>query len=166
MISRQKRSPASKWIVFGCVCAGVLLTQLLTFILVVRAIPDWPARGQLGDLFGITNSLFSGIAFAGIVFTILLQQEQISMQREEATHEREEARRSLDSQSRANHLSMLTFLISHYDRRLANLEGKYADGPGGAALARLRESTVARRGELEKVISELHDDAVGYFRRD
>ncbi|WP_165667228.1 putative phage abortive infection protein [Metapseudomonas otitidis] len=35
------------------------------------------ARGQFGDKFGAINALFAGFAFAGIIFTILLQSREI-----------------------------------------------------------------------------------------
>ena len=40
-------------------------------------------RGQFGDMFGVINSLFSGLAFGGIIYTILLQREELKAQREE-----------------------------------------------------------------------------------
>lgn len=35
------------------------------------------ARGQFGDKFGAVNALFAGLAFAGIIFTIFLQNREI-----------------------------------------------------------------------------------------
>ncbi|WP_154067086.1 hypothetical protein [Pseudomonas sp. CC6-YY-74] len=35
------------------------------------------ARGQFGDKFGAVNALFAGFAFAGIIFTIFLQNREI-----------------------------------------------------------------------------------------
>lgn len=40
-------------------------------------------RGVFGDKFGAINSIFSGLAFAGIIFTILLQRKELSLQRDE-----------------------------------------------------------------------------------
>lgn len=40
-------------------------------------------RGTFGDMFGSINALFSGLAFAGIIYTILLQREELNEQREE-----------------------------------------------------------------------------------
>ncbi len=51
---------------------------------------DWAVRGQLGDSFGVLNTLFSGLAFAGIVLTILLQRKELSLQRNELKLTREE----------------------------------------------------------------------------
>ena len=61
----------------------VLAIWLGSGFLVVALIPGWQERGQFGDLFGAVNALFSGLALAGVVYAILLQQEELSLQREE-----------------------------------------------------------------------------------
>lgn len=43
----------------------------------------WAKRGQLGDMFGAVNAMFSGLAFAGIIFTIYLQRQELRAQRQE-----------------------------------------------------------------------------------
>lgn len=50
----------------------------------------WEKRGQMGDSFGVLNTLFSGLAFAGIVFTIFLQKKELGLQRNELKLTREE----------------------------------------------------------------------------
>jgi hypothetical protein len=40
-------------------------------------------RGTFGDMFGAVNALFSGLAFAGVIFAILLQKQELSLQRKE-----------------------------------------------------------------------------------
>ena len=59
---------------------------------------DWTKSGSFGDGFGAINSLFSGLAFAGIVYTILLQRKELELQREELRETRKELKRSADSQ--------------------------------------------------------------------
>ena len=51
---------------------------------------SWVERGQFGDLFGSVNALFSGLAFAGLIYAIFLQGQQLSLQREELRLQREE----------------------------------------------------------------------------
>lgn len=46
--------------------------------------------GAFGDSFGVLTSLFSGLAFAGIILTILLQREELRLQRKELQLTREE----------------------------------------------------------------------------
>lgn len=53
-------------------------------------------RGTAGDMFGTVNALFSGLAFAGIIYTILLQRTELKFQREELELQRAEIRRSGD----------------------------------------------------------------------
>ncbi len=47
-------------------------------------------RGTFGDMFGSVNALYSGLAFAGIIFTILLQRKELRYQRQELTETRKE----------------------------------------------------------------------------
>jgi len=46
-------------------------------------------RGQHGDSFGAVNALFTGLAFAGVIMTILLQRRELQLQREELEMTRE-----------------------------------------------------------------------------
>ncbi|MDP4299950.1 hypothetical protein [Leptothrix discophora] len=65
---------------------------------------DWPTRGQIGDTFGVVNSLFSGFAFLAVFLSLRTQQEQLKLQREELRLQREEmaaSRAELASQSLA-----------------------------------------------------------------
>lgn len=50
-------------------------------------------RGTFGDKFGAVNSLFSGLAVAGLIYTIYLQKEELRLQREELRQTREEMSR-------------------------------------------------------------------------
>jgi len=40
-------------------------------------------RGTFGDMFGTVNALFSGLAFGGVIFAILLQRKELKLQRKE-----------------------------------------------------------------------------------
>lgn len=57
---------------------------------VICLIDDWGERGQFGDMFGGLNALFSGAAFAGVVYAIILQRRELALQREEMRMSREE----------------------------------------------------------------------------
>lgn len=49
---------------------------------------DLQYRGQFGDQFGAVNALFSGLAFAGIIFTILLQRRDLKETRRAMSQDR------------------------------------------------------------------------------
>jgi hypothetical protein len=51
---------------------------------------DEAKRGLFGDMFGGANALFSGLAFAGLIYTILLQRRELALQREELRLTRQE----------------------------------------------------------------------------
>jgi hypothetical protein len=53
-------------------------------------IDDQTAKGLFGDKFGAVNALFSALAFAGIIFTILLQRKELALQRKELKDTRAE----------------------------------------------------------------------------
>ncbi|MCX5828279.1 MAG: hypothetical protein NTV58_09810 [Deltaproteobacteria bacterium] len=53
---------------------------------------------QYGDSFGMINSLFSGLAFAGIIITILLQWHELRLQRQELQRSVEAQRESVKEQ--------------------------------------------------------------------
>ncbi|MBK8567704.1 MAG: hypothetical protein IPN76_31390 [Saprospiraceae bacterium] len=46
--------------------------------------------GEIGDMYGSVNAIFSGLAFAGIIITILLQRKELKSQREELEDTRKE----------------------------------------------------------------------------
>jgi hypothetical protein len=83
----------------------IIITVLVVFILwagigvaAYALLDDWQSRGTLGDMFGVVNALFSGLALAGIVIAILLQSEELALQRQELKDTRKELKRSAEAQ--------------------------------------------------------------------
>lgn len=119
-------------------------------IVVVNSIYDSPEfRAFLGDSFGTINSLFSGLAFAGIIYTILLQRKELALQRQELKETRNELARSANAQERSElqqkrqsenlkqtaKLNALSTLVSYY----ANIESKNKNKHPSAAHDARRE---------------------------
>jgi hypothetical protein len=74
----------------GVLLAVALYSGLLLFL-------TWPVSeltidrsGIFGDSFGPLTSLFSGLAFAGLIITIIMQRDELALQREELSLTREE----------------------------------------------------------------------------
>lgn len=67
---------------------GVFFVWALTFILFFLS--SMESRGQFGDMFGAVNALFSGLAFAGLIITLILQRKELALQRDELQMTREE----------------------------------------------------------------------------
>ncbi|MEQ9220940.1 MAG: hypothetical protein RLO17_22995 [Cyclobacteriaceae bacterium] len=53
--------------------------------------------GTLGDSFGMVNALFSALAFALLIYTALMQKEELKLQRKELKDNRKELKRSADA---------------------------------------------------------------------
>lgn len=68
---------------------GVIILWGATFLLLWFE-RDSAERGQLGDMFGMVNALFSGLAFAGLILTLVLQKKELTLQREELEQTRGE----------------------------------------------------------------------------
>lgn len=51
---------------------------------------DWTKSGTFGDTFGALNALFSGLALAGVIVTILIQRTELKNQRIELSLQRNE----------------------------------------------------------------------------
>ena len=51
-----------------------------------------------GDMFGAVNTLFAGLAFAGVIYAIVLQQQELALQRQELADTRSELARSATAQ--------------------------------------------------------------------
>ena len=52
--------------------------------------PEIECRGQFGDSFGALNALFAGLAFAGVIYAIILQKKELGLQRDELGLQRKE----------------------------------------------------------------------------
>lgn len=64
------------WVMLG----GVVTLFLLNFSLVFL-VENENTRGTFGDQFGAVNALFSVQAFAGLIYTIILQSRDLELQR-------------------------------------------------------------------------------------
>ena len=124
------------FIVF-CAVLVIIAIQVAIGFAIYSSFPDWPSRGQFGDVFGTVNALFSGLAFAGLIYAILLQREDLVLQRKELELTRTELRRSATAQeqseialkaqaeatSQSAKLSAINFLLGHYQEELNRMSG-------------------------------------------
>lgn len=142
------------------------------------AFDDWQTRGQFGDVFGAANALFSGLAFAGLIYTVLLQREELGLQRKELAMTRQELRRSAEAQEQAEialraqaeasarsaRLSAANFLLDHYQTQLQLLAGQA--WPRGDPRLEQRNNLAARvavlTGVLDGMFNEVKEESDFY----
>ena len=78
------------WIWITLAIISVIAMWLTSWWLLNKNIDNPTERGTFGDMFGAVNALFSGLAFAGLIATLLYQREELKLQREELAQTREE----------------------------------------------------------------------------
>lgn len=88
-------------IIFLILIVVVIILQVVSGYLIYQNVEGWPERGTFGDMFGAVNTLFSGLAFAGIIYAIFLQHKELSLQRRELELTREELKRSAEAQEKS-----------------------------------------------------------------
>ncbi len=78
---------------------GIWVISAVSVVLLILGaswgLTDWliaerSERGTFGDQFGAVNALFSGLAFALLIVTLILQRRELILQREELSYTREE----------------------------------------------------------------------------
>ncbi|EAR13747.1 hypothetical protein PI23P_04597 [Polaribacter irgensii 23-P] len=77
--TNKKMMKKTKLIWMICFVLIIIITLALNWCFFYNDIN----RGTFGDMFGAANALFSGLAFAGIIYTILLQREDLKSTKEE-----------------------------------------------------------------------------------
>lgn len=76
------------------------MLQAIYTLAVFSTLNSMEFRGQFGDLFGGANALFTGLAFAGVIYTIMLQRTELKLQRLELSSSRLELSRTADAHTR------------------------------------------------------------------
>ncbi|MCM3132370.1 hypothetical protein M3629_06210 [Paenibacillus polysaccharolyticus] len=89
-------------IFFGSVVATIILLWGASWYLIPKLYNAQSLEaGTFGDMFGAVNSLFSGLAFAGLIYTITVQRQELALQREAITMQTEELRMQREETARS-----------------------------------------------------------------
>lgn len=114
--------------------AVVVIIWVVSTVLILFGLDNWADRGTFGDLFGAINSLFSGLAFAGLIYNIVLQKQDLELQRNEIALNRNELTKTANAQQNsqralieqvaqmkvASRLNALKTLIDYYNQEIAD----------------------------------------------
>lgn len=92
----------------------VMLLWEVPFGLIAREVRE----GTFGDSFGTLNALFSGLAFSGVLITLLIQQKDLSDAREQS------ARQQTESQF-YNMLNLQQQVIQGFDLHVSKMDKQY-----------------------------------------
>ena len=129
-MENPKKDKISILVIF---CIAIIGLWIISNFILPLFIPSDKERALWGDSFGGLNSLFSGMAFAGIIYTILLQRKELKLQREELALTRVELKKSALAQEKSAKelrrqsenlkitakLNAMNTLISHFKQEAA-----------------------------------------------
>lgn len=137
--------------------------------------PELGEKGQLGDLFGAINALFAGLAFAGVICAIILQNRELKLQREELAATRAELKgqkKQLQAQDRTlqkqNFESSFFQLLRFHNEivnsmQFRNQEGRAEISSGRESLRQifLRLKSIYETAEEKFYLKTLDDSDAG-----
>lgn len=122
------------WIIIAIV--GVIAMWGLSWWGINKFIDEPTNQGTFGDMFGAVNALFSGLAFAGLIVTLLYQKEELKLQREELKETRNELNaQKLEFQEQNKTMKRQRFentffnMLSLQQEIVANLSYEYYASP-------------------------------------
>lgn len=107
------------WVMLGGVACLFLLNLSMVFF-----VPNENTRGTFGDQFGAVNALFSGLAFAGLIYTIVLQRRDLELQRHDLKLQRDElalTRQEMEEQTAEFEKQNETLVIQRFESLLYNM---------------------------------------------
>lgn len=113
------------WVMFG----GVIILFLLNFSMVFF-VPGENTRGTFGDQFGAVNALFSGLAFTGLIYTIILQRRDLEIQRHDLKLQREEIalnRKEMEEQTAEFEKQNETLKIQRFENTFFNMLSQFQE---------------------------------------
>lgn len=120
-------------------------------------------KAAFGNMFGPISALFSGLAFVGVIVTIILQSRELALQRLELKDTREELKRSADAQEKSERalikqaenlkisakLTALNTLVTYYTESLKTLNIEFStERRKRDEVERKRDSFVRRIEEI------------------
>jgi len=133
----------------------------LSGIAIYQLIPDWSHRGTFGDMFGAVNALFSGLAFAALIYTIVLQREEIQLNRSEISMNRRELKKSAsaqEEQAKQTHLAAkinaINTVINYYNIQISNIN----NSPELIEKARIKRRALIQ--QIDQLIEGLTDSEI------
>ena len=134
--TNKEETKARLWIWIVVAIIGVLAAWGISWWLINKNIDCSTERGTFGDMFGAVNALFSGLAFAGLIVTLLYQKEELKLQREELKETRNELNaQKLEFQEQNKTMKRQRFentffnMLSLQQEIIANLSYEYYASP-------------------------------------
>lgn len=154
--------------ILGIIVVTIIIIWAASGLATLYFIDNWSDRGTFGDLFGAINSLFSGLALAGLIYTIYQSKNDLLLQREEIETNRKELIKSRKAQERsekaleeqvhqmrlAAKLNGLKTLVDYFSAQINNPNNSEE------VILKAREKRREAIAEIDQLIDRLGDDEI------
>jgi hypothetical protein len=156
----NKETKSRLWIWIVVAIGVVLVLWGLNWWGISKFINEPSDQGIFGDMFGAVNALFSGLAFAGLIITLLYQREELKLQREELQETRKELkgqREEFEEQNKTMKRQRFenTFfnMLSLQQEIVANLSVEWKEREWNALESQWKERVINNKGRevFEKI---------------
>ncbi|MDR8394446.1 hypothetical protein NC796_25090 [Aliifodinibius sp. S!AR15-10] len=131
----------------------VVLIQVFGAITIIYSFDSWGTRGSFGDMFGVLSSIFTGLAFAAVIYSLYLQRKDLKITQEELKQSVKAQNEQAESLRETALLNALTTLVSSYTE-LSLHKNKAERRPFAEEYDPKRDKSLE---ELEKKFQELVD---------
>ena len=102
----------------------VIFSFLANFCLIFTGY-DKDVRGTFGDQFGAVKALFSGLAFTGLIYTIILQRRDLKLQRVEMKEQTREFKKENDTLRIQRFENTFFNMLSQFQEVVNSLSAQY-----------------------------------------
>lgn len=146
-LKEERRSKVGKYtkIAIGMSIFAIFLVVIYAIVLITLT---WPIdkytiqnAGVFGDSFGVLTSLFSALAFGGVVFTWLNQKEQVNIQKKELEENRVELKKQGFENSFFQMLKLHNQIVGGISQSISGIAVTTEDGR--VVLKRISDSLVS-----------------------
>ncbi|MBK9316474.1 MAG: hypothetical protein IPM55_19855 [Acidobacteria bacterium] len=128
----------------------VALVLIISYgFIIYRSIGNWQDRSSFGEMFGAIDALFSGLALAGILYTIHIQRKEIH-EAHEAVNDQIEIQLLTDELNALRHEIDILF----YEIDLKSRLGMPSDSEDRKEFVRLKERLIEQYKLLDSKKSE------------
>ena len=114
----------------------ILLIVICIFLFIIGMIGTWiwtDKPNEFGDSAGVVNALFSALAFAGVIYAIILQKEELEDQRQVMIDQREEMEQQNSTMIRQGFEATLFQMLNLQQELIGALKHQYSTSVKSAA---------------------------------
>lgn len=149
---KSRKFGINDWLIV--ISVAVLLTLILYLAIVTEwyGLPDGP--GEFGDQFGGATALFSGLAFAGLIVTLLLQRQELALQRAELSMTRGELAATRDEYSLQRFETTLFGLIKQWNDHIGSMERSWTREIRGSVV----QDVIRGREYIRDIVGDFPDE--------